>query len=362
MANEALYQLLAGGGSLANEQDYYNQNPYFQAGASLAKTPMPVARTNAEALILPTLQGLLTGGLLGYGRRDATQEAYSDYRQNPLLRDYTQVGNVGPVASGDEYAKLITGDQAGTMPYSGMDMPEGWTQKQGKADLIQAALLDQVKKEEAQKKQSIQDQLEADITKIIDPRVREAKVSDEMALIEARQKVDRTTKSKDTSIAAQSGIESLDRLLSMSKNLPDSMAIRELKSHSPLTNEVNFFDAQTTAVANALAKQLEGRVNETVLATYKESIARHAGDTKQDIANRLVNAQLWLTRIAQGDTKAMNLDAAEFAKSRGVDPKAIGVDFGGEPASIESPPTPPAGFELTGKKDASGNWGIRKIK
>ena len=86
-----------------------------------------------------------------------------------------------------------------------------------------------------------------------------------------------------------------------------------------------------------MAKQLEGRVNETVLKSYLGSIGRQTGDSLDDVRARLVNAQLWLARIAQGDTSALKLDASEFAKARGVDPRAIGIV---DPFQSETSPAP----------------------
>lgn len=132
-------------------------------------------------------------------------------------------------------------------------------------------------------------------------------------------------KAKDPAIAAKSGMENIDRLINMVDQLPDSGVERAVEGVLPITNKTNFFDQQAKSQAAALAKQMEGRVNDATLKAYVDSMTRHNGDTKEDLKQRLVNSQLWLSRIAQGDTKALEMDPAEFALSRGINPESIGI-------------------------------------
>ena len=171
------------------------------------------------------------------------------------------------------------------------------------------------------------------------------------AAIEAKKEA---VAAKSPAIAAMGGIESMDRLINMVDTLPDNRGIKAFEGVLPITNSVNFFDDQAKSVSAALAKQLEGRVNEVVLKSYMTSMARQTGDTNQDIKNRLVNAQLWLSRIAQGDTKALKMDPAEFARQRGVDPSTIGIrETGGSIAKSSPSAAPAVGGIFDGKKITS---------
>lgn len=168
-------------------------------------------------------------------------------------------------------------------------------------------------------------------------------------------KIEKTQKDKDTQIAAQQGIDDIDRLINLSSGLPSSMSGRFIEGISPLTNNTNKFDDYSTSVAGSLAKLKEGRVNETVLKMYQDSMARQPGDSPADIKERLVNAQLWLNRIAQGDMKAMNMDPAEFAAARGVEPSKIGISGGS--TTPTSSTLPSVGSTFNGEKVLS----IKKI-
>lgn len=104
-------QLLAG--SMQDENDYLAQSPYFLGGVNLAKQQV-APRNNTEAFLLPLLQGLGSGALMGYGRKQAQDEAFKEYKSSPFL-------------------STLSG-------YQTEERPENWTPKQGKLD-IYAALL-----------------------------------------------------------------------------------------------------------------------------------------------------------------------------------------------------------------------------
>lgn len=103
----SLEQLLAG--SYGGTDSYLKKSPWAQAGAQIMQIETPVAQTNAQAFSIPFIQGLLGGGLMGYGKKQATQQAFEDYSKNPLLK--------GTYASGE--------------------MPEGWSADTGRTDLLQ---------------------------------------------------------------------------------------------------------------------------------------------------------------------------------------------------------------------------------
>ncbi len=142
-----LYEALIG--SYGGQDDYLAEDPWYISGANIARNPLPKATSNSEAMWGPMLQGLLSGTLMGYGKQNAYESAFDAAKKSPLLNAFTQ--NVGPVADPTVYGKMLT--------YSGEDMPEGWTPKQAQGDLIFAALTEQNKKEEEQKKDEIKSRI-----------------------------------------------------------------------------------------------------------------------------------------------------------------------------------------------------------
>lgn len=120
----SIYDLLIG----KSQGEYYANDPFFTGGLSLARTPTPQARTNAEALWMPALQGLLSGGLIEYGKQQANKTAYDDHRS--LLG-------------------MLGGERSAPVPDV---MPEGWTVDNGQQSLMLEVLRKQQDDELAQKK------------------------------------------------------------------------------------------------------------------------------------------------------------------------------------------------------------------
>lgn len=151
---DQLYQLRAA--NIGSENDYLLQDPWFTGGRSLAQSNWGAgARNDAEAFVLPLLQGILSGSMTGMGRQNARQDMYSDIRS--MLAGDT---NIGPVASGSEYAKDLLGS-ALAGEYASPTMPEGWTGKQGRDDLLQALIGQAQLQEQEDKKEQMRAQLAA---------------------------------------------------------------------------------------------------------------------------------------------------------------------------------------------------------
>ena len=105
----SIYDYLAG--SLGDEKDYYSQDPWYSAGANILKSQMPTPETSAQAFLFPFLQTAIGGGMLGYGKSNANESAYANYRKSPLLSSQESYGTEA--------------------------MPEDWTPRQGRTDLAQ---------------------------------------------------------------------------------------------------------------------------------------------------------------------------------------------------------------------------------
>ena len=64
---------------------YYAKDPYYVAGAQILNMAPVQAQTNSQAVAIPLIQGLLGGGLAGYGSKRAQDAGYQDYRKIPGL-------------------------------------------------------------------------------------------------------------------------------------------------------------------------------------------------------------------------------------------------------------------------------------
>ena len=133
-----LYSALAG--SLGDEKDYYAKDPFI-AGASAISQVAP--QNNLQSFLFP----LLAGALGGYGQKQAKQAMYEDYGASPLLKSLYDNNRPEDAAFGP-----LTEDQS-------HQMPENWTPKQGKSDLLLAALTKQNLQEQAQKQKEALDKL-----------------------------------------------------------------------------------------------------------------------------------------------------------------------------------------------------------
>lgn len=127
----SLEQLLAG--SYGGTDSYLKKSPWAQAGAQIMQIEAPVAQTNAQAFSIPFIQGLLGGGLMGYGKKQATEQAYQDYAKNPMLQ--------------------------GT--YAADQMPEGWSADTGRADLLQGLVRAEAERKAEAEKAKQQAKIEA---------------------------------------------------------------------------------------------------------------------------------------------------------------------------------------------------------
>jgi hypothetical protein len=76
-----LYSQLAG---LASEEEYLKRSPFYMGGAALAQSQLPTATSSTQAFLLPLLQGLGSGTLMGLGRDSAADEMYLDAKSSPF--------------------------------------------------------------------------------------------------------------------------------------------------------------------------------------------------------------------------------------------------------------------------------------
>lgn len=144
------FDLLSALGGIGTEQEYQAQNPFFTAGQNIINTRLPTAETNAQAIFGPVLQGFLGGALGGYGQNQARQSMFSDYMASPLRET-----NIGPIASGRDYASLLSTVGNPTAPTA------DWNPESSRAQLLMGALAKQSQIEAQQKADAIKAELAA---------------------------------------------------------------------------------------------------------------------------------------------------------------------------------------------------------
>lgn len=138
-------------------------SPWARAALGIAQIPDPYPTQNrdvsgAEAFLIPFARNAVSTYLLGLGRDQAKKEAYETTANNPLLKILESDGyggaNIGPVASGDEYATALsdpkqTGLMAALVNKYNNEMPADWNSAQGTGDLRLIATLLEDEQEKA---------------------------------------------------------------------------------------------------------------------------------------------------------------------------------------------------------------------
>lgn len=161
-----LDELLAA--QMPSENDVLADNPWYMAGRQIQGMQAPQAQNNTQAFLLPLIQGLAGGGLMGLGKDQAFKSAYDQYSSNPLLKAMVAPQ---PGVINDEAGNPIASTISSMSPYGNEAMPEGWTPKVGKADLLQALAAKQITDEAAAKKADFESQVDAQIRLKTDPRI-----------------------------------------------------------------------------------------------------------------------------------------------------------------------------------------------
>jgi len=144
------FDLLSALGGIGSQEEYQARDPYFLAGQNVINTRLPTAETNAQAIFGPVLQGFLGGALGGYGQNQARQSMFNDYMASPLREQ-----NIGPLASGRDYASLLSTVGNPTTP------SVDWNPESSRAQLLMGALAKQSQMESEQKAEAIRAELAA---------------------------------------------------------------------------------------------------------------------------------------------------------------------------------------------------------
>lgn len=128
---------LLGGGSDSGIAPYLAENPYYIAGNNLKVAAPPASILGKGAMWTSALQNLLSGVLQGYGRREANRTAFSEYSQDPMLKNASSLKALLADTGVDTSSMLKT-------DYGASEVPSGWTPRVGAQDRnIAAALMQQ---------------------------------------------------------------------------------------------------------------------------------------------------------------------------------------------------------------------------
>lgn len=128
---------LLGGGVDGGIAPYLAENPYFIAGNNLKVAAPPASVLGKGAMWTSALQNLLSGVLQGYGRREANRTAFSEYSQDPMLKNASSLKALLADTGVDTSSMLKT-------DYGASEVPSGWTPRVGAQDRnIAAALMQQ---------------------------------------------------------------------------------------------------------------------------------------------------------------------------------------------------------------------------
>lgn len=239
-------ELLAG--QVPTENDLLADNPWYMAGRQIQGIQAPQPQNNTQALLLPMLQGLAGGGLMGYGKGQAYEAGYDQYRNNPLLK--------AMVSSQPEGADLAT------IPYASETMPEGWTPKIGKTDLLQALSAKQIADEAAAKKADIQNQIEAKIAVETDPRMLEVQGLKVKADVEKEREKNQRADRKQT-FDRVTGLEEYKALAQIEPNV---------KLAAKLANQDDIASAQAFTKALIKIQDKDSVVSNTELKVAQDAV------------------------------------------------------------------------------------------
>jgi len=417
-----IYSLLAG--SMGSEEDYLKQDPWYRSAASLSQVATPQPTTSSEAFLLPLLQGAGTGLLAGYGKKQAMDKMYSDYRDSPLLANLRGTSEdasaIGPLASGTDYASLLAGSR-----YQSPERPASWSPKAAQQDLLTAVITGQAEQEAKAKAQEFKDKLNLEVALKTNPDIITAgavaagqeAAAKKTAEIQALQELSGQS-TADKNIGPVADPVDYYKLLQSDAqaNLPldpvdKSKALRELENTTytrvtTLPSYKQFTDIESNFKTLATLKDQDTSVSDVGMITSLNKIFDPNSTTREGEYNTLSkNTQSFLDSL-QGNMRQVfegKASLSKKAKEAMVAAGAIKYDEYGkkfqkdtaplmqslslqggnaanvplpsyEPFNTEASPAAvatgvdlsneqiPAGYELTGRVDANGNKGIRKIR
>ena len=270
--------------ALAGQAGAVDPSPWSGAGQSILSSQLPRATNNTEAILGPILQGLIGGGLQGYGQGQTNKASFDAYAQNPIIQSLQgdNPNGIGPVASGNEYSQDLT-----SALYSG-DMPANWSPSQGKSDILSALITKQAVLDDEEAKKAIRNKLaEASATaegKLMGEAKGNAALS-ELGIVDPASPLGKERLIKD---AKNQSIDFIKSKFEQAKKLTGSNAGLTANSGVP-TPEGNELSALADSVIVQIDKVLGREIN-------------------SDVRQRMLNlAPKWYDSATEIDKKSKNL-------------------------------------------------------
>lgn len=347
--------------ALANQAGAVDESPYFGAGQAILQSQLPRATNNTEAILGPILQGLVGGGLSGYGQGATNKASFNAFAQNPILQSLGTGQDIGPVASGDQYGASLLADA-----YAG-EMPANWTPGQGKSDILSALITKQAVEEDEEAKREQRQKIAAALlpkgmqigeTGEIVPIAGFAEVNADIAKAEADAK-NKSEASKP--IAAPAAV------------------LGELADQKGIVDEAtqlgNTLKTGTKSWSDLRKAEMFSGLDDDGIAVRIKDLADRVLRSRSGAAAPVAEV-LKLQRIIAGDRTATPQEAGELIlkfANREKQNALSKIDLINTPGGLEGMktsfegagpaalPTPPAGYELTGKI-VNGKYGMRRIR
>lgn len=337
------------------EQQYQQADPWYQAGRGISQIQMGAPRDNTEAFLMPFLQQSLAGGLAGYGKSQANETAYQDISKMLGGLGYNDVEDAGLRAA------LEGAEGPVQSMYGQAEAPEGFTIKGAMPDIALALSNKQAQQEAAAKKAEIVGELLAkssDEALEATRKIEKAKL--DATLVNGITPEQQLKLETDVTNKLTTGNEAQKVLETQSKA---KNVLEALKKDDPIRAATAIYGFAKLLDPEGVVRKEDGTIvaNPGGPAGQLASIANSwlqkgqlTKQTRQSISEIVPN-------LVQNQYESY--EAQKKALVDSVTKQGARADMIGSLPNMQmgdAPPPPPAGYELTGRKDASGNWGIRK--
>lgn len=355
-------------GSVANARA---EDPYLTGARSVASWQMQ-PQTSAEAIWGPAVQGLLAGFLAGQGKKNVNETVFNKIASSNLIKALNPLG-VGVSGPLTEAQSLAGGDIA--RQYGGA-MPEGWTAESGISDLMLQLAQKEQQDQQAIDKYKAQEDLKnslmiegvkteqislEDAFKMADGKpftkaTEEAPISpefDEIKKVIPKEYRAEALKELGTQTTINRVFGSIDSLLDEGVKLAKdpTSSLPATMYGVPLPQSESKIKRSTLAgqIASMILPVWKGpldekdavRILDPFLPSYYDKPSTIA-EKKKGLKNLILN----------------NLKDTPILDTFGLSKKPI-IESA---KTVDTPPTPPDGYELTGNRNANGDWGMRKIR
>lgn len=139
------------------KKDYYADDPFYSTGRNILQIQAPAARNNTEAFLMPFLQNIIGGTLVGYGKSQAEDAAFQAAKESPYIAPFLKEQSefIGP-RSPEEMAALEANP---LYKYLAEEAPENFTPEVAKLDTVQGILQKQNIEEYLQKQKERKEEL-----------------------------------------------------------------------------------------------------------------------------------------------------------------------------------------------------------